>query len=751
MANDVEVVGQTRRFADLEVCVEALLQALGPKLKVATPLGLGKPVSLLNALYKSVKEDPTKELLLLTGLSLQTPSAGKGLQRRLVKPILDRLYQGVPTLDYALDMGKGALPKNVCVRSFFLQTGLYKGNLPIQSNYISSNYTHAARDLVEEGLDALVQMVSAPVYKEGKAYYSLSCNPDLTMELLRRLKARGEAPLFVAQVNHQLPIIEGDALVPEERFSMILDEGAPGAALFPLPSPAVEAAQHAIGLHVSALIPDGGTLQIGIGSLGDALVHALLLRHLHPSTYKELLDTLGTTQHNDVASIGGVAPFEKGLYANTEMLVPGMLHLRKYGVLKRDVFDQLTLQRWALKTPRDEEGRVPVTPALLDALHEERSVPEPLTKEAFLSLQGWGVFSSSLVWEGEGEAARLVHPPSEESVSTSLQALRKEAERHDWLLGEALTGGTYVHGGFFLGPTSMYEALRQMSPEERSFLSMTEISRINALRSQRELLRLQRVGCRCCNITMMHTLLGAAVSDGLDNGQVISGVGGQYDFVSMSHELEDGRSILMQPAVRFSHGRWRSNILWNYGHTTIPRHLRDIVVTEYGIAQLRGKTDEACIKAMLEITDAHFQEELRQEAVKAGKLSASYSIPEHARQNVRERLHDTFRAHQEEGWLPLFPLGTELSDEEILLSQALPHLQALTSTWGGRFSLAMRALSMSNPPSQETHAGLSRMGLLAPKSLKEQGLQLLVRLALESYLDEKGYLHQANKRSFPIS
>ena len=32
----------------------------------------------------------------------------------------------------------------------------------------------------------------------------------------------------------------------------------------------------------------------------------------------------------------------------------------------------------------------------------------------------------------------------------------------------------------------------------------------------------------------------------------------------------------------------QSNIRWSYGHTTIPRHLRDMVVTEYGVADLRG-------------------------------------------------------------------------------------------------------------------------------------------------------------------
>ena len=46
---------------------------------------------------------------------------------------------------------------------------------------------------------------------------------------------------------------------------------------------------HAIGMHVSSLVRDGGTLQVGIGELGDALVYALLLRHQQNVVYQDAL------------------------------------------------------------------------------------------------------------------------------------------------------------------------------------------------------------------------------------------------------------------------------------------------------------------------------------------------------------------------------------------------------------------------------------------------------------------------------
>ena len=75
---------------------------------------------------------------------------------------------------------------------------------------------------------------------------------------------------------------------------------------------------------------------------------------------------------------------------------------------------------------------------------------------------------------------------------------------------------------------------------------MRRISEINQLYGNHEPLeRLQRVGSRFFNTCMMATALGDAVSDGLEDGRIVSGVGGQYNFVAMAHALEDARSVLM--------------------------------------------------------------------------------------------------------------------------------------------------------------------------------------------------------------
>src|SRR5258708_37606973 len=126
-----------------------------------------------------------------------------------------------------------------------------------------------------------------------------------------------------------------------------------------------------------------------------------------------------------------------------------------------------------------------------------------------------------------------------------------------------------------------------MAEAERETILVTAVSGVNDLFGEENLARRQRHDARFINICMMMTLFGAAVSDALEDGRVVSGGGGQYNFVAMAHELERARSILLLHATRAARGGGESKIVFNYGHAPIPRHLRDIVITEDGIPDLR--------------------------------------------------------------------------------------------------------------------------------------------------------------------
>jgi hypothetical protein len=225
---------------------------------------------------------------------------------------------------------------------------------------------------------------------------------------------------------------------------------------------------------------------------------------------------------------------------------------------------------------------------------------------------------------------------------------------------------------------------------------------------------------------MMLTLYGAAVSDALADERVVSGVGGQYNFVSMAHALPGARSVLCVRSTRSKDGELTSNIVAGYGHTTIPRHLRDVAISEYGIADLRGRTDGECVAAMLNIADSRFQDALLAGAKRANKIDAGYRIPDEFRNNTPARLEAAFAESRAAGLFSEYPFGTDLTREEIELAHALRWLK--DHTLGARkFSTIARALLRSNAAERPW---LERLQLAAPEGFSQKLAAKLVGLAV---------------------
>ena len=110
--------------------------------------------------------------------------------------------------------------------------------------------------------------------------------------------------------------------------------------------------------------------------------------------------------------------------------------------------------------------------------------------------------------------------------------------------------GSLLQAAFFLGSRAFYRALREMPEAERAKLRMTAVSYVNELYGDEPAKRRARVKARFVNNAMMVTLLGAVVSDALEDGRVVSGVGGQYNFIAQAFALADARSVIILRATR---------------------------------------------------------------------------------------------------------------------------------------------------------------------------------------------------------
>jgi hypothetical protein len=611
-------------FEDALLLADKVIEHLDGKIVLGLPLGLGKANLIANALYERASGNPEIDLTILTALTLEVPHGSSRLEKRFIDPISQRLFKDYPEPLFPGGLRRGTLSPNIRVHEFFVTAGQWMNVTSVQQNYISSNYTHAAATLIDRGLNVIAQMV-APSGDGSNAAFSMSCNADLTPDLLKA-RAAGEADfLMLGEVNNALPYMMGDAELARPGFDYLLQGTVCQYPLFAPPKPTVALADYAAGFWISRLIADGGTLQIGIGSIGDGVAQALILRQQHNPLYCDTVARLAE-KAPDCMKISQDTPFSEGLFGVSEMLVDVFIPLIDAGVIKREV------------------------------------------------------------------------------------------------------DGALVHAAFFLGPQAFYQRLNDLSDQQRQKIQMKPVSWVNSLYRDEQQKRKQRLKARFINNAMMATLLGAIVSDGLEDGRVVSGVGGQYDFVAQAFALDGARSIIALNATRQSRGGVRSNIVWSYGHQTIPRHLRDIVVTEYGVADLRNKTDSEVIVAMLAITDSRFQAELLAQARQSGKIATGFSLPEHFGHNTPDKVVAALEPVQLAGFLPAFPFGSDFTDVEIRL---MPALKLLSNSRSSRLKLMAQMLKGSLTKVGPYQVCLQRLSLEKPASLADWAYRFLMLYALD--------------------
>ena len=625
--------------SNCETLVDEIVSRVGTQIVAGLPLGLGKANHIVNALFRRAQADSSLCLTIFTALTLEAPTARSDLEHRFLAPVSERLFSAYPPLAYATAQRNNDLPDNIRVVEFFLRPGAWLGVPAAQQSYASINYTHALDAMLREGMNLLLQLVAVPGENDGDGAYSLSCNPDISADLLDLRRAGKCDFLSVGQINRRLPFLGGAALREHGDFDLVLDSPDCEFPLYTPPHKPVAVTDHAIALHAAALVADAGTLQIGIGSIGDAIAHALILRQRDNRVFQRCLDRLHGPRPAPLFE--SRKTFDVGLYGLTEMLVEGFLALMLAGIVRRKV------------------------------------------------------------------------------------------------------GGVSIHAGFFLGSPVFYELLERLEPDQRDQIAMMPVSFINELyeRGPHTCLlgqplseyatesgkRAARCNARFINSAMMVTMAGAVVSDGLEDAQVVSGVGGQYNFIAQAFALPDARSIIALPATRTHKGKVQSNICWQYGHTTIPRHLRDIVVTEYGVADLRDKSDADVILAMLNIADSRFQPGLLASARAAGKVPANQEIDNIYRNNTPERVAAALSPATDH--LPAFPLGSGLTPEEEHLAQGL---SLLSEQAGSRLGLAKLAFrGWRRTPDERTNASLARMQLSSPHNVREHVTRALLLAVLE--------------------
>lgn len=158
-------------------------------------------------------------------------------------------------------------------------------------HFFVPNQFHQIPRLIRDFMcvDVTVSTVS-PMDRAG--YFSFGTVNDYISTAARHCKR------LIVEVNRHMPRVFGDALLHVSEVDAIVEYDAPLVELIPsAPKPEAET----IGKHIAAMVPDGATLQLGLGGIPNAVCHYL-------------------EGHKDLG-------------IHTELMCPGMVHLIKQGVI----------------------------------------------------------------------------------------------------------------------------------------------------------------------------------------------------------------------------------------------------------------------------------------------------------------------------------------------------------------------------------------------------------------------------------
>ncbi len=159
--------------------------------------------------------------------------------------------------------------KNVRHEAYFFSGVSRDGGQDGWIDYIPA-YFHELPSLINRNLIPadVVFSLASPMDEHG--YFSLSLGADYTMAAAKKARA------IVLEVNPNVPFANGNCLVHISQVTALVESEEP---VMEVGLPKIGPVQEAIGRHVADMIPDGATLQIGYGSIPDAVVMQLTHKH----------------------------------------------------------------------------------------------------------------------------------------------------------------------------------------------------------------------------------------------------------------------------------------------------------------------------------------------------------------------------------------------------------------------------------------------------------------------------------------
>ncbi|NLD20388.1 MAG: acetyl-CoA hydrolase/transferase family protein [Clostridiales bacterium] len=168
----------------------------------------------------------------------------------------------------------------------------------------TSVFFHELPSLIREGriqVDVAMIMVSKP---DAHGYVSTGVSGDYTIQAIKSAKT------VIAQINENMPFTYGEAVFPLMKYADAIVEY--DEELAALPASKIGDVETEIGKYCASLIQDGATLQLGIGSIPDA-VCAQLKNKKHLGLHSEMLGDGAMKLYNEGIIDNSMKSFDKDL------------------------------------------------------------------------------------------------------------------------------------------------------------------------------------------------------------------------------------------------------------------------------------------------------------------------------------------------------------------------------------------------------------------------------------------------------
>lgn len=169
-------------------------------------------------------------------------------------------------------------------------------------------------------LDVCLLNCSEP---DANGYVSFGVSADLATA------ASQCAPIVIAQINKQMPFSYGDPVIHIDQLAACVAVDDP---LVEVPTPVPSEAERKIGGYIAELIPDGATLQIGVGGIPNATI-AALSNHKHLGLHTE-------------AMTDGVLPLlEAGIIDNSQKRIEPGKSIASLALGSRRLYDYMNYNK----------------------------------------------------------------------------------------------------------------------------------------------------------------------------------------------------------------------------------------------------------------------------------------------------------------------------------------------------------------------------------------------------------------------